>query len=181
MRALVVYESMYGNTHLIAEAIGAGLRAESDDVTVVPVDGATPELVAAAELLVVGGPTHAHGMTSHNSRKAAVDAATKPDSGLEVDPDAEGPGLRDWFATLGTDHRARAAAFDTRFDMPKVLTGQAAKGIRRKLQHHGFDVVADPESFFVTKGDQHLEPDEEERARAWAQELITSDASRSRA
>jgi hypothetical protein len=180
MRALVVYESMYGNTHLIAEAVGAGLRSESDDVTVVPVEGATPELVAAADLLVVGGPTHAHGMTSENSRKSAVDAAAKPDSGLEVDPDAEGPGLRDWFATLGT-HHAVAAAFDTRFDMSKIITGQAAKGIRRKLQHHGFEVVAEPESFFVTRTDQHLEPNEEERARAWAQELITSAASRSSA
>ena len=27
MRALVVYESMYGNTHLVAEAIARGLRS----------------------------------------------------------------------------------------------------------------------------------------------------------
>jgi hypothetical protein len=180
MRALVVYESMYGNTHLIAEAIGEGLRVETDEVSVVPVEGATAELVEAADLLVVGGPTHAHAMTSRNSRQAAVDAAEKPDSTLEVDPDAEGPGLRDWFATLGPQH-GRAAAFDTRFDMPKVITGQASKGIWRRLRHHGFEVVAEPESFFVTKGDPHLAPHEEERARTWAQELITSAASRSRA
>ena len=35
MRAVVVYESMYGNTHLIADAIGAGLEA-AFDVRVVP-------------------------------------------------------------------------------------------------------------------------------------------------
>jgi hypothetical protein len=180
MRALVVYESMYGNTHLIAEAVGAGLRENGDDVTVVPVDDATPDVVAAADLLVVGGPTHVHGMTRSSTRKAAVEAATKEGSGLEVDPDAEGEGLRDWFDGL-EQHDALAAAFDTRFDLPGVLTGRASKGIRRQLRHHGFDVVVDPESFFVTKGDQHLAPHEEERARGWGQLLITAGASRSSA
>jgi hypothetical protein len=180
MRAVVVYESMYGNTHLIAEAIGDGLGADGSEVTVVPVEGATPELLGRADLVVVGGPTHAHGMTRAGSRHAAVEAAGKDDSGLEVDPDAEGPGLRDWFHEMG-DYDALAAAFDTRFDMPAVITGQASKGIRRQLKHHGFDVVADPESFFVTRPDQHLAPHEEERARTWGQGLITAGASRSSA
>jgi hypothetical protein len=60
MRALVVYESMYGNTHAIACAIAAGLRA-THEVTLVPVSAATPELPAEADLLIVGGPTHMHG------------------------------------------------------------------------------------------------------------------------
>jgi hypothetical protein len=180
MRAVVIYESMYGNTHLIAEAVGRGLRDDGSDVSVVAVDGATPELVAAADLVVVGGPTHAHGMARESTRKAAVEAAAKDDSELEVDPDAEGPGLREWFEDLGPCH-GRAAAFDTRFDMPAMLTGRASKGIRRQLKHHGFELVAEPESFFVTKGDQHLAPDEEQRARVWGQGLITAGASRSSA
>ena len=93
MRALVVYESMYGNTHLIADAIGAGLGS---DATVVSVHDATRELVEAADLLVVGGPTHIHGLTRESSRKAAADAAAKPDSTLTMDPDAFGDGLREW-------------------------------------------------------------------------------------
>ena len=77
MRAVVVYESMYGNTHLIADAIGAG---------------------------------------------------------------------------------------------PAALTGRAAKGVNRLLREHGFDVVAEPASFLVTKQDR-LEPQEQDRARDWAAKL----------
>lgn len=55
MQALVVYESMYGNTHAIATDIAAGLRA-TQEVTLAPVTRATGELVAAADLIVAGGP-----------------------------------------------------------------------------------------------------------------------------
>jgi flavodoxin len=54
MRAVVVYESMYGNTHRIANAIAAGLEA-AFDVRVVPVSHAGPEVIADADLVVVGG------------------------------------------------------------------------------------------------------------------------------
>ena len=74
MKAVVVYESMYGNTHLIAEEIGNGLRANPNaDVAVVPVDGASMELLEGVDLVVVGGPTHAHGMSRTSTRKAAVE------------------------------------------------------------------------------------------------------------
>ena len=69
MRAVVVYESMYGNTRRVADAIGAGLGTVFD-VTVVPVSQASPVVLADADLVVVGGPTHAHGM----SRATALDA-----------------------------------------------------------------------------------------------------------
>ena len=62
MRAVIVYESMYGNTHAVAEAIGRGL-GPTFDTTVLPVGGATRPMVEGADLLVVGGPTHAHSMT----------------------------------------------------------------------------------------------------------------------
>jgi flavorubredoxin len=57
MKALVVYESMFGNTRQIAEAIAAGL-AESVDVAAVEVSEATAEAAEGADLLVAGGPTH---------------------------------------------------------------------------------------------------------------------------
>ena len=167
MRAVVVYESMYGNTHRIADAIGAGLEV-AFDVRVVPVSHAEPELIADADLVVVGGPTHVHGMSRASTRKAAVQAADKP-VGLKVEADALGPGLREWFGSLG-DHPVRAAAFDTRMHGPAALTGRAAKGVSRLLRQHGFDVVAEPESFLVTKQDR-LEPQEQDRARDWAAKL----------
>ena len=53
MRVVVVYESMYGNTHLVAQAIGDGL-GESAQVAVVPVAEAAATLADGADLLVVG-------------------------------------------------------------------------------------------------------------------------------
>lgn len=72
MRALVVYEPMFGNTHSVATAIAAGLRS-THDVTLVPVTRATADLVATAGLLIVGGPTHMHGMSSAASRRSAAE------------------------------------------------------------------------------------------------------------
>ena len=164
MRAVIVYESMYGNTHLVADAIGAGLGS-TFDVQVVPVAQATPAILADADLIVVGGPTHVHGMSRAATRKAAVESADKPGTLLELDPDAPGPGLREWFGSLGR-YPAKAAAFDTRLHGPAAMTGQACKGVARLLRGHGFDVIAKPASFLVTK-ENKLEPQETARAREW--------------
>jgi hypothetical protein len=86
-----------------------------------------------------------------------------------MDPDAEGPGLRDWFDELGRFHIA-AAAFDTRLQGPAMFTGQASKGITRQLRHHGFHLAAGPESFLITK-DNLLRPGEQDRARDWGRRL----------
>ena len=99
MKAVVIYESMYGNTHLIANGVAEGLRSHGEAI-VVPVDEADGSLVESADLVVVGGPTHAHGMSRPSTRKGAVEAAEKPGSELVLDPDAEGAGLREWFEAL---------------------------------------------------------------------------------
>jgi hypothetical protein len=177
MRAVVIYESMFGNTHGVADAIAQGLReADGVEVTVHPVGEANADLLGQADLVVVGGPTHVHGMSRASTRKSAVEMVDKPDIDLELDPDAEGPGLRDWFDTLA-EHDAHAAAFDTRVDAPAALTGRASKGIARKLHHHGFLIVDDPQSFLVDK-ENHIEPGENERARAWGAHLATVVTSR---
>ncbi len=169
MRAVVVYESMYGNTHRIADAIADGLRPNAD-VTVVPVEHASPELLEGTDLVVVGGPTHAHGMARPATRQAAVEAARKPGSDLHLDPEAEGTGLRAWLSSLG-DLGGAAAAFDTRIQAPAVLTGRASREITRVLRKHGCRLVAEPESFFVTKANR-LQPGEEDRARQWGGQLV---------
>ena len=170
MKAVVIYESMYGNTHRIASAIAEGLRSHVEAV-VVPVREAQSPLVESADVVVVGGPTHAHGMSRSATRKGAVVAAEKPGSDLVLDNDAvpDALGLREWFASLGriaTD----AAAFDTRLNHAAALTGRASKGIARKLRQHGATLISDPQSFFVTKHND-LEPNEEARARDWGAQL----------
>jgi hypothetical protein len=171
MKTVIIYESMFGNTRVVADAIAKGLGAGNDAV-VVPVAEARPELLDGADLVVVGGPTHVHGMSRASTRKGAADMARKPGSGLTVDPDAEGPGLRDWFDELGR-FRIAAAAFDTRLQGPAMFTGQASKGITRQLRHHGFHMAAGAESFLITK-DNRLRTGEEDRARDWGRRLSST-------
>ena len=173
MRAVVVYESMFGNTHTVAERIAEGV-GEIAETTVVSVHDATAELITGADLVVVGGPTHVHGMSSERSRAGAADIAAKDDD-LDLDPDAYGEGLRDWFDALDDDAGSgrRAAAFDTRVHASALLTGQASKGIAKRLRRHGFDLVVDVESFFVDKAN-HLEPGEADRATEWGRAAATA-------
>jgi hypothetical protein len=166
MRAVVIYESMYGNTHQVAEAIGTGL-ASGFEVSVVPVAKADQDMLADADLVVVGGPTHVHGMTRASTRQAAATAAEKPAAGVTLEPAALRPGLREWLDSLGKSKvHAKAAAFDTRMDGPAAFTGRASKGVGRALRHHGYELVAEPESFLVTK-ENRLVPAEGDRARTW--------------
>ena len=167
MRAIVVYESMFGNTHVVADHIATGLAA-THEVSVVPVHHATPDLLEGVDLLIVGGPTHMHGMSSEKSRAMAVETAAKPDTDVALDPDAEGEGLRDWFDDLPELHHVRAAAFDTRIgSVAPMMSGRASKGIAHRLRRHGLDLAAEPESFLVD-ADSHLIEGEAERATAWA-------------
>jgi hypothetical protein len=106
-----------------------------------------------------------HGMSRATTRKWAVQAANRPVGGLKVEPGALGPGLREWFGSLGR-HPVKAAAFDTRLHGHAAMTGRASKGVTRLLRAHGFDVIAEPESFLVTKRDRLL-ADETTRAREW--------------
>ena len=172
MRAVVIYESMFGNTHEVAERIGTGLRTDPavQDVEVISVGDAIGRILSDVDLVVVGGPTHAHGVSRASTRKAASEQAAK-DPALELDEDADGPGLREWFHALPRRDHGMAAAFDTRVDGPEFLTGHASKGIAKQLHKHGFTVVDDPESFLVDR-QNHLVPGEPERAEEWAQALV---------
>ncbi len=168
MKIVIVYESMFGNTRVVADAIAKGL-GPGHDTAVVPVTGAEVGLLDGADLVVVGGPTHVHGMSRASTRKGAADVGRKPGSGLAVEPGAEGPGLREWFAGLHQDG-VPAAAFDTRLEGLAMFTGRASKGIARLLRQHGFTLLARPESFLVT-GHNLLRAGEEDRALAWGRML----------
>lgn len=172
MRALVVYESMYGNTRMVAEAIAEGL-VETYEVAVVRIGDVRPDLLDGIDLLVVGGPTHAWSMSRPNTRRGAAQAAQKPDSRLRLEPGAEGTGLREWLTSLARlePHSSPAAAvFDTRMPGPAILTGRASKPIARRLRGVGYRLIAAPESFRVSRSNELL-PGEPARAQAWGTRL----------
>ena len=173
MQAVVIYESMFGNTRAIAYAISAGL-AEYFDVAVIPVGQAYPTSYTQADLVVVGGPTHMHGMSRPSTRQGAAKQAAVANSGLTLEPGAQGEGLREWLASHVTSRgHGLAAAFDTRMGGPAVFTGRASKGISGALRRQGYELIAKPESFLVTKANE-LRPEEQDRARAWGTALAKS-------
>ncbi|MEO6826655.1 MAG: flavodoxin domain-containing protein [Microbacteriaceae bacterium] len=171
MHAIVVYESMYGNTRHVAEAIARGLGGPGP-VRVVPVSVAKDVNLEDLDLVVVGGPTHVHGMSRVSTRHAADDAAIASGGDLVMEPDSASEGVREWLASLSS-MTGRAAAFDTRVDAAPLLTGRASKGIARRLQAAGFELVDQPESFLVDKATQLL-AGEEQRAEAWGAGLVAA-------
>jgi hypothetical protein len=162
MRALVVYESLFGNTAEVGEAIAASLEAQGLTVDEGLVSEIAPEATGEADLLVVGGPTHVHGMTRASTRKtAATDVKnTFPTPTVE-------PGLREWLQQIPSGSGRLAAAFDTRVDKPVLFTGSAAKGIGHRLEKRDFRLVVEPECFFVSSENDLLDG-ELERAGEWA-------------
>lgn len=144
MRAIVIYDSLYGNTAKIARAIGAALPGDfSPEVHSIGEATLLPEHL---DLLIVGGPTQGHG----------VDTALK--EYLDELPDD----LLDGMAV---------AVFDTRLHWPELLSGSAAKGIASRLESKGAHLIAGPESFFVEGKEGPLAEGELERATAWARQL----------
>ncbi|MFD8597163.1 flavodoxin family protein [Kitasatospora sp. NPDC059646] len=162
MRALIVYESMYGNTGKVAEAIADGIRTTvpNAEVRCLPVAEAEADAVRGADLLVVGGPTHMRGMSTGLSRTLAEKSGAPEHS----------PGLRAWFRTLPDDGAGvRAAAFDTRAGTKHA--GAAADGIAARLTRHHYDLTADPVGFLVDEVDGPLRDGELDRAKAWGAAL----------
>ena len=160
MDALVVYESMFGNTEAVARAIADGLRT-AYDVVVVEVGSAPAVVGPGVALVVAGGPTHAFGLTRESTRAAAKEQAR----GGVV---SRGIGLREWLDALPGGNAA-AATFDTR--VPAPVPGSAAKAAARRLRRLGFRVVVPPETFWVGARPGPLAEGELDRARRWGERL----------
>ncbi len=157
MNALVVYDSQFGNTERLAQAIADTLRA-SGQAQAVRVDLARPVSLQGVDLLIVAGPRQRQRMS---------------------------PALRALFERLPRRELkdVPAAAFDTRYRMSRLLSGSAAAGIANRLKREGARLVVPPESFFMERdvppqGEkrhhemERLEPGEELRAVDWAMSIL---------
>ena len=165
MKIVVVYESMFGNTRTVGEAIAEGLR-QAGDVRAGTVDDLSPDEVRDAQLIVAGGPTQARGMAKPNAHQTVAANRALAKYG-PVEPGQES--LVGWLERLPAG-RGVAASFDTRFDKPVWRTGSAAKEIARRLSVKGYS-VAETQSFFVRTTGGPLADGERERAVVWGREL----------
>lgn len=163
MNTLVVYESMWGNTRAVAEAVAERL---GEEVTLVDVADAPGRLPADLDLLVVGGPTHAFSMSRASTRRDAV--------GKGADSRDVERGIREWLGTVVAAEPVDVATFDTRVGSVKHLPGSAAKAAGRDVRRHHLGQLVATASFFVDDMDGPLSDGELDRARAWGASLAGS-------
>lgn len=155
MKTLVIYDSVFGNTEKVGQAMGAALEAHGE-VTVRRVGEVQPEDLTGLDALIVGSPTRAFSPT---------------------------PDTKTWLKSLtrGSLQSVKVAAFDTRMDTDKVdsgvlnvmvkVFGYAAKPIADRLTKKGGVLTMEPEGFFVEGTEGPLTDGELERAAAWAQRI----------
>ncbi len=166
MHAVVVYESLWGNTAAVARAIAEGI---GPDARAVPTDEATPELVAAADLIVAGAPVMAFRLPTDGMRQGAA----QNEKNRSNPPDVDHPSMRHWLETL-PHGQAPFAAFETRLHWsPGGATGAIEKG----LGQAGYRRIEKGGRFIVEGTQGPLRDGELERARAWGAELARAAAS----
>jgi len=166
MKALVVYESLFGNTEQVAQAIAKGL-SQHGDVRLVEVTEAPPEVTEPVDLIVLGGPTHAFSMTRESTRQDAFKQGASQGS--------TAVGVREW---LEKQHRGRhpelVATFDTKVDKVRHLPGSAARGAANAAHKLGYKSADKPMSFYVQGVSGPLLDGELGRAQAWGERLSRS-------
>ena len=156
MRALIVYESMFGNTRDIAKAIADGM---SPVVATYLAEVSQAPPLPEVDLLIVGAPTHPFGLSSASTRSAA--------GGRAVHPLPASVGLRDWLSALPrATERRDAVTFDTRLRV-RVFPGSAARGAAKRLRRRGYRILWPSRGFHITRPSGPLAEGELERAQMW--------------
>lgn len=160
MKAIVVYESHWGNTAAVARAIAEGIGPEARALSTAE---ATPAAIAGADLIVAGAPLLGFSLPTEAMLKSlAANQANDPKP-----PDLSHPALRAWLAALPAGH-GRGAAFETRIWWSP---GSAAATILRELEKLGYRAAAKAQRFIVQGKYGPLRAGELEKAKRWGAEL----------
>jgi hypothetical protein len=159
MKAIVVYESVWGNTAATARAIAEGI---GDGTEAFATDAVPAERLAEADLIVAGSPVFAFSLPSEGMRERILQSETEGPP-----PDLSHPSLRTWLDGLAVG-RGNAAAFETRiWWSPRGATGT----IEKKLAEVGYHRLLKSEKFIVQDKYGPLRDGELGRARAWGRAL----------
>jgi flavodoxin len=166
--ALVVYESWFGNTAATARAVASGLALEGLQVRCLPVSDA-PLGPVSCDLLVVGAPTHAFGLSRPATREEALSKGA-------TDVGSTTFAMREWLDQLPDQRHDTicAASFDTRADKARRLPFSAAPAARRRLLKRGYHDAGEPVGFAVDDISGPLLDGELERASAWGRDLAVT-------
>jgi flavorubredoxin len=162
MKALVVYESHYGNTARIATAIAEGIGPDARAMTTTD---ATPEVIAQVDLLVAGAPVMAFSLPGQSTLSTIPNDAKAPFPG-----DVSHPSLREWLDALPHGQGA-AAAFETRL---RWSPGGATGAIDSRFRKAGFRTITKAGKFVVKGSYGPLREGEVERAREWGATLAAA-------
>jgi len=156
MKVLIIYDSIFGNTEKIAQAIGNSLSSK-ENVETLRVNEVKPGQLIGLDLMIVGSPTRVFKPT-----KAIMNFLNK--------------------IPLNNLKGVKVAAFDTRISTADVnsrflnilvkLFGYAAKPIAYKLEKIGGSLIIPPEGFFVKDSEGPLKDGELERAADWAKIIM---------
>jgi hypothetical protein len=160
MKAVVVYESHWGNTAAIARAVAEGLGPEA---RAIPTTEATGAVIADADLIVAGAPV----LTFRLATDGVLKTMGANQSKDPVAPDLSHPSMRSWLGALSRGS-ARSAAFETRLWWSP---GSATSAIVRGLESAGYSTIGKAQRFVVKGKYGPLREGELERARLWGAEL----------
>ncbi len=158
MKVLIIYDSFFGNTEQIAQAMGNALGSQAE-VNTLRVGDVKPEHLTDLDVLIVGSPTRAFSPTPETKKLLG----SIPQHGLKG---------------------VKVAAFDTRIALSDVdsrilpvfvkVFGYAAKPIADRLKKKGGELIIPPEGFFAKGAEGPLKEGELERAADWAKQIIAT-------
>jgi flavodoxin I len=157
MKSLVIYDSYFGNTEKLAQAVGKALGT-AKNVNVVRVADVEPAQLEGLDLLIVASPTRGF---------RPSEGTTKFLNSLSADA------LKD----------VKASVFDTRIDPETIKNkafrfivkrgGYANTAIAKMLEKKGALIVQPVEGFFVDDSEGPLSAGEMERAVEWAKKIAS--------
>ena len=145
MNTIVIYDSQYGNTEQIAQAVATAL-SEFGQARAVRVSPAPSTELRGVDLLILGCPIQ--GWKPSPAMQAFIE---------RLEPES----LR----------RLKTACFDTRLRWPSWMRGSAADAIAKSLRALGSEPLLPPEGFLVKGREGPLQSGEVERAAQWARTL----------